>query len=88
MSISLPPELKAWAEAQVLAGRAASLNDLAALAMADLKLRQDAWAKLAADAIAVGDRDGWIAGDDFIAEIEAAIATDEAEAEAAALAAE
>jgi Arc/MetJ-type ribon-helix-helix transcriptional regulator len=81
MSIALPPELEAWAQAQVAAGRAESVDALAAAALTAAKRREDYWRRIADEAITEGDRDGWIDGDDFLAEMQSWIDADLAEIE-------
>jgi hypothetical protein len=76
---ALPTDLKAWAEAQVAAGRAANIDALAVEAMATVKAQQEAIAIRLNAARAEAERDGWIAGDDALAELNAWIAEDEAE---------
>lgn len=80
---ALPTDLKTWAEAQVAAGRAASIDALAAEALATVKVQQEAVAARLAAARAEAERDGWIAGDDALDELRAWIAEDEAEDAAA-----
>lgn len=63
---TLPPSLKRWAEAQVVAGRAGSVEAIAARLTA---ARREA------------DRDGWITSDDALADLRTWIAEDEAEAD-------
>lgn len=76
---TLPMELKSWAEAQIAAGRAASIDALGAEALATVKAQQEAVAARLAAARSEAERDGWIAGDDALAELRAWIAEDEAE---------
>jgi hypothetical protein len=78
-----PADLKTWAEAQIAAGRAASIDALAAETLATVKAQQEAVAARLCAARAEAERDGWIAGDDALAELRAWIAEDEAENAAA-----
>jgi hypothetical protein len=75
----LPPHVKDWAEAQVAAGRAPSLEALAADALAALKAQQDAIATKLALAKANAEQNGWIDGENALSKVRAWIAEDEAE---------
>jgi hypothetical protein len=75
---TLPADLQDWAEAQVAAGRAPSVEVLAAQALATIKAQQEAIAAKLASAREEADRDGWIEGEDVLAELRAWIADDEA----------
>lgn len=75
MTIPLPPQFQLWAEAEVAAGRAESIEKLAEQAMEAHRVR------LSLDAaVDEADRDGWIEGDACLAEMDAMI--DELEREA------
>jgi hypothetical protein len=78
-TITLPADLKTWADAQVAAGRADSVEALATAALAEAKRQQERIAGKLADARAQADRDGWIDGDDALTELRAWIAENEAE---------
>jgi hypothetical protein len=80
---ALPTDLKTWAEAQIAAGRAASIDALAAEALATVKSQQEAIAARLSVARTEAERDGWIAGEDAQAMLRAWIAEDEAEDAAA-----
>lgn len=82
-TLSLPSDLKAWAEAQVAAGRATSVEALATQALLDAKRQQDAIAAKLNDARTEADRDGWIDGDVALAELRSWIDEDDAEASGA-----
>jgi hypothetical protein len=82
-AITLPADLRIWAEAQIAAGRAASIDALAADALATVKAQQEAIAARLASARVEAERDGWITSDDALAELRAWIAEDEAEDAAA-----
>lgn len=76
-SVTLPADLRRWAEAQVEAGRAPSVEALAAEALATIRAQQDAIAAQLADARSDADRTGWIEGEEALAELRAWIAEDE-----------
>lgn len=80
---ALPNDLKLWAQAQVAAGRAVSVEALAAAALATIKAQQEAIAARLAVARGEADREGWVSGEDALAELRGWIAADEAEAAAA-----
>ncbi len=75
----LSPPLRDWAEAQVAAGRAASVEALAAEALATVKAQQEGIAARLAAARADADKEGWIEGEIALIELRAWITEDEAE---------
>lgn len=78
-TVTLPADLKDWADAQVAAGRAPSIEALAASALATVKAYQEAIATRLTAARAQADREGWVEGEDALTELRAWIAQDEAE---------
>jgi hypothetical protein len=83
MSIVLPKHLEDWAEAEVKAGRAKSVDALALRALEAHKRQVEAFRASLEDAGAEADRDGWLDGDTVLAEMDALIVSLEAEAQAA-----
>lgn len=84
-TITLPADLEAWARAEVAAGRAESVEALVAKGLRGYRLGVDTFRKSLDDAVAEGDRDGWIPGDvvlreldQWIADLELAAAREEA----------
>jgi Arc/MetJ-type ribon-helix-helix transcriptional regulator len=73
MSIALPKELHDWAEAEVKAGRANSVDALALQALEEHRRRTEAFRASLEAAVAEADRDGWIEGDAILAEMDAMI---------------
>ena len=69
MTITLPPGLQKWLEAQVAAGRFSSVDDAIAVAVADLMAIDEddlAWAKPYVDeALASVERGDVISGEEF-----------------------
>lgn len=82
MMLSLPKHFETWARAEVAAGRASSVEALTAQALEAHRLRVEAFRASLDTAVVEADRDGWIDGDDFLAEMDALI--DGLEREAAA----
>lgn len=78
-AIILPADLKSWAEEQVAAGRADSVEALAAAALAEAKRQQEAVAAHLAAARVEADPHGWVDGEDALAELRAWITENEAE---------
>ena len=79
MTITLPPGLQKWLEAQVAAGRFSSVDDAIAVAVADLMAIDEdnlAWAKPFIDeARAAAARGEVVPLDDALADIDACLAT-------------
>ena len=79
MTITLPPGLQKWLEAQVAAGRFSSVDDAIAVAVADLMAIDEdnlAWAKPYVDeARATAARGEVVPLDDALADIDACLAT-------------
>jgi hypothetical protein len=63
-AIVLPRELEAWAEAEVAAGRAKSVEQLTAHAVHDYRLRLEAFRKSLDEAVAEADANGWLTHDE------------------------
>lgn len=82
MTIPLPPQFQKWAEAEVAAGRADSVEQLATRALEAHRLHVESFRASLDVAISEADRDGWIEGDAFLAEMDELI--DSLEREAAA----
>ena len=68
-AIVLPRELEAWAEAEVAAGRARSVEQIAAHALEDYRRRLEAFRKSLDDAVAEADENGWLTEDEVFAEL-------------------
>ncbi len=84
MTIPLPRQFQAWAEAEVAAGRAESVEQLAQQAL-EAHQRQVETFRFSLDAaVAEADRDGWIEGDAFLANMDGLIESLEREAKAGA----
>lgn len=79
-TISLPPDLEAWAEAEVAAGRAPSVEVFVTETLRGTLTARQEFATMIAEAIAEGDRDGWIDGDAMLREMDEMLADLEAEA--------
>jgi antitoxin ParD1/3/4 len=79
MTITLPPGLQKWLEAQVAAGRFSSVDDAIAVAVADLMAIDEdnlAWAKPYVDeARAAAARGEVVPLDDALADIDACLST-------------
>lgn len=82
MTIPLPPQFQKWAEAEVAAGRAESVEQLAAQALEAHRLQVENFRTSLDAAVAEADRDGWIEGDVLLAEMDALIESLESEASA------
>jgi hypothetical protein len=74
IAITLPPDLEAWARAEVAAGRAESVEAAIARGVRGYKLGTEAFRKSLDDAKAEAERDGWIPGDVFMRELDQWIA--------------
>jgi hypothetical protein len=59
-AIVLPNELEAWAEAEVAAGRAKSVEQLAADALEDYRRRLEDFRRSLDEAVAEADANGWL----------------------------
>lgn len=80
MTIPLPRQFQKWAEAEVAAGRAESVEKLAGQALEAHRLQVEKFRASLDAAIAEADRDGWIEGDVFLADMDAMIERLEREA--------
>lgn len=79
MSIVLPKHLKEWAEAEVKAGRAESVDLVALQALEAHRNRTEAFRASLHAAVAEADRDGWLEGESVLAEMDAMIKSIERE---------
>ncbi len=84
MTIQLPSQFQKWAEAEVAAGRAESIEKLAAQAMEAHRTQVQKFRLSLENAVVEADRDGWIEGEDLLAEMDALIEELEREAHAVA----
>lgn len=84
MTIQLPREFQIWAEAEVAAGRAQSVEQLAQQALEAHRIQIEKFRHSLDAAVAEADRDGWIEGEAFLADMDVLIETLEREAEAGA----
>lgn len=90
-AINLPADLEAWAHAEVAAGRAESVEAAIAKGVRGYQLATETFRKSLDEARAEADRSGWIAGDDFLRELDqwvAELSIEAAREEAAGKAAE
>lgn len=69
-AINLPADLESWARAEVAAGRAESVEAAIAKGVRGYQLATETFRKSLDEARAEADRDGWIAGDDFLTELD------------------
>jgi hypothetical protein len=86
MTIPLPRQFQLWAEAEVAAGRTESVETLAERALEMHRIQVEQFRNSLDHAIAEADRDGWIEGDDVLAEMDLLIADLEREAHGASIA--
>lgn len=84
MTIPLPRGFQIWAEAEVAAGRAESVEKLAAQALEAHKLQVERFRASLDAAVDEANRDGWIEGDAFLADMDSLIDKLEREAKAGA----
>ncbi len=73
MTIPLPRQFQKWAEAEVAAGRADSVEKLAEQALEAHRLQVEKFRASLDAAVAEAERDGWIEGDEVLAEMDALI---------------
>jgi hypothetical protein len=73
-AITLPADLEAWARAEVAAGRAESLEAAIAQGVRGYQMATETFRKSLDEARAEADRDGWIPGEQFLAELDQWIA--------------
>jgi Arc/MetJ-type ribon-helix-helix transcriptional regulator len=83
MTLTLPKHLDEWVRAEVAAGRARSAEDLACDALEAHRRQVEAFRASLEAAVAEADRDGWLEGDDVLAEMDDMIAALEREADEA-----
>jgi hypothetical protein len=74
LTLPLPKDLEDWARAEVAAGRAHSLEDLARDALELHRRQAEAFTASLDDAVAEADRDGWVEGEDVLAWMDSMIA--------------
>ncbi len=79
MTIPLPAQFEAWAKTEVAAGRAQSVEQIAAQALEAHRLQVEKFRASLDGAVAEADHDGWIEGDAFLAEMDTLISALEAE---------
>lgn len=84
MTIPLPHGFQIWAEAEVAAGRAQSVEMLAAQALEAHRLQVEKFRASLNAALDEADRDGWIEGETFLADMDVLIEGLEREAKAGA----
>ena len=70
-AITLPPDLEAWAEAEVAAGRGKSVEDVARNAISRYRAQMEAFRQSLDDAEAEADRDGWLDSEAVFSELKA-----------------
>lgn len=70
-AIVLPPDLEAWAEAEVAAGRGKSVEDVARNAISRYRAQMEAFRRSLDDAEAEADREGWLDSEAVFAELKA-----------------
>ena len=75
MTIPLSPRFQKWAEAEVAAGRAESVEKLAERALEAHRVQVEKFRASLDQAVAEADRDGWIEGDAFLADMDTLIET-------------
>jgi putative addiction module CopG family antidote len=80
MTITLPKHLEDWAEAEVKAGRAQSVDELARQALELHRRQTEAFRTSLEAAVTEADRDGWLEGDAVLADMDAMIDALEGEA--------
>jgi len=80
MTIAIPPGFETRARAEVAAGRAKSVEQLAAKALEAHRLDVERFRASLDNAVAEADRDGWIEGEVVLAEMDALIDQFEREA--------
>jgi hypothetical protein len=77
-AIVLPEDLQAWAEGEVSAGRAASVDEVAATAMTNYRRHWDELRQSLIDAEVEANEKGWLELDDVFDEIYAKLDAREA----------
>jgi hypothetical protein len=74
-SVSLPPDLQAWAEAEVRAGHAPSIQSLVEEAVKQHRLSDSYYRALVEGAYRAGEAEGWLDGEAVLRELEASLET-------------
>lgn len=77
-AVTLPADLQAWAEAEVSAGRALSVDQVAAMALADYRRRWEEIRQSLIDAETEANEKGWLDVDDVFDKIDAKLEAREA----------
>lgn len=70
-TITLPPDLEAWARAEVAAGRGKSVEDVAKNAISRYRSQMQAFRRSLDEAEAEADREGWLDAEAVFAELKA-----------------
>ena len=81
-TLTLPKHLDEWAQSEVAAGRAKSVEDLAREALEAHRARVEAFRSSLQAAVDEAERDGWLEGEDVLGEMDDMIAALEREADA------
>lgn len=81
--LALPPDIEAWATAEVAAGRGESVEAVATRLLRGAVQRRRQVAALVEEAVAEGDRAGWLSDEAAFAEMDELIGELDAAAEAA-----
>ena len=68
--VALPGDLQTWAEAEVAAGRATSVEQIVIKAVAAYRHALEAFRKSLDDAVAEADEKGWLEADEVFAYVE------------------
>jgi Arc/MetJ-type ribon-helix-helix transcriptional regulator len=82
MSVVLPKHLEEWAEAEVRAGRAQSVDAVAQQALEAHRRHVEAFRASLDAAVEEANRDGWLEGESVLADMDAMISKLEREAAA------
>jgi hypothetical protein len=69
--ITLPPDIEAWAQAEVAAGRAESVEHAAQKAIAGYRSQMDSVRRSLDEAEAEAEREGWLDADAVFSELKA-----------------
>lgn len=70
-TITLPPELEAWARAEVAAGRGASVEDVAQQAISRYRAQMEVFRRSLDEAEEEAEREGWLESEAVFAELKA-----------------
>lgn len=72
-SVSLPPDLQAWAEGEVRAGHAPSIQSLVEEAVKQHRLNDAYYRALVDDAYRAGEAEGWLDCETVLRDLEASL---------------